>query len=133
MKRALVAGLLFAGFLSVASYAYAWEINADSKLGVATYREEYGIIESDWLAFYSGGIISLGHYPEEGFIGGADFGMGFTPNADEDWEITGRPFSISSVPGIASSTQRSQPSQATLQIPRTLSPVSGDEHCTRSF
>jgi hypothetical protein len=30
----------------------------------------------------------LGHYPDEGFLGGIDFGMGFTPDANEDWEIS---------------------------------------------
>ena len=85
-----LAGILSCALVSVviASSVWAWEIDIDNKLGAATYGEKYSNLDSEWNAFYYEGLVAVGHYPSEGLIGGVDFGIGMTPSADEEWDLS---------------------------------------------
>ncbi len=64
-----------------------WSIEADNKIGGATYQEKEVSIDSNWTTFYYEGIVAVDYFKEKGLIGRIDFGMPLTASGEETWDI----------------------------------------------
>ncbi|MFH1995668.1 MAG: hypothetical protein ABIJ27_01570 [Candidatus Omnitrophota bacterium] len=89
MKLFFAVCLCAAAAVCAAVPSYALEVEMDNRLGVTTLTEEYGSVDSEWVAFFYKNLFSVGHYPDEGFIGGVNVGVAVTPDTNEDWKLSG--------------------------------------------
>jgi hypothetical protein len=85
MKRSIFLAIFIVFLILISQLASAVEVKTDHKFGVASFYQEDGIVDSKWIGFFYEGLISIGHYDEEGLIGGAEIGFPVSARAEEEW------------------------------------------------
>lgn len=89
LKYIILGGVILGSVLLSPYNSMAWEIDFDTYLGGAIYKESESTVDSDWTAFYNKSTVYLGDYDNKTIEGDIRFGMSYTSTGTETWDISG--------------------------------------------